>query len=84
MDLPTAAIPETPADTTLRGVKLPGPGTPLGLTKLSSTGGVEMLWLLVLLLLLFAIGGGVFISKFLFVILVVALIVALLGARSTT
>jgi hypothetical protein len=43
----------------------------------------EMIWLIVLVLLLFAIGGGIFLSKFLFVLLVIALIVALLGRRST-
>jgi hypothetical protein len=42
-----------------------------------------MIWLVVLVLLLFAIGGGVFLSKFLFVVLVIALIVAILGRRST-
>ncbi len=42
-----------------------------------------MIWLFVLLLLLFAIGGGIFLSKFLFIVLVVALIVAVLGRRST-
>jgi hypothetical protein len=41
-----------------------------------------MLWFLVFLLLLFAIGGGILVSKFLFVILIVALLVALFGARS--
>jgi hypothetical protein len=41
-----------------------------------------MLWLLVLLLLLFAIGGGIFITKFLFIVLLVALVIALFGARS--
>ena len=38
-----------------------------------------MIWLLVLLL---AVGGGVFLSKFLFIVLVVALFVALFGRRS--
>ena len=41
-----------------------------------------MLWLLVLLLLLFAIGGGISITKFLFIVLLVALVIALFGARS--
>jgi len=41
-----------------------------------------MIWLLVLVLLLFAVGGGIFISKFLFVALIVVLAVALLGRRS--
>ncbi len=40
-----------------------------------------MLWLLVLILAILAIAGGVALSKFLFVLLVVAVIVALLGAR---
>jgi hypothetical protein len=42
-----------------------------------------MIWLLVLVLLLFAVGGGIFLSKFLFIVLIVALAVALLGRRST-
>jgi hypothetical protein len=42
-----------------------------------------MIWLLVLVLLLFAVGGGIFLSKFLFIVLVVALVVAVLGRRST-
>jgi hypothetical protein len=42
-----------------------------------------MIWLLVLVLLLFALGGGIFLSKFLFIVLIVALVVAVLGRRST-
>jgi hypothetical protein len=42
-----------------------------------------MIWLLVLVLLLFAVGGGIFLSKFLFIVLIVALVVAVLGRRST-
>ena len=44
-----------------------------------------LIWLLVLLLVILAIGGGVALSKFLFLILVVALILALFGVfnRST-
>jgi hypothetical protein len=38
--------------------------------------------LLVLVLLLFAVGGGIFLSKFLFIVMVVALVVAVLGRRS--
>jgi hypothetical protein len=41
-----------------------------------------MIWLLVLVLLLFAVGGGIFISKFLFVVLIVVLAVGLLGRRA--
>ncbi len=46
----------------------------------------EMLWLLVLLLVLFAVAGGVAVSKFIFLLLIVAVVLALLGAfnRSTT
>jgi hypothetical protein len=45
-----------------------------------------VIWLLVLLLLLLAIGGGVVVSKLLFLVLVVALALALFGVfnRSTT
>jgi hypothetical protein len=44
-----------------------------------------MLWLLVLLLVLFAIIGGVALSKFVFLLLVVALVVAIVSVatRST-
>jgi hypothetical protein len=44
-----------------------------------------LIWLLVLLLVILAIGGGVALSKFLFLILVIALILALFGIfnRST-
>ena len=44
-----------------------------------------LIWLLVLLLVILAIGGGVALSKFLFLILVVAPILALVGLfnRST-
>ena len=42
-----------------------------------------MIWILVLLLAILAIAGGIAISKFLFILLVIAVIVALLGARST-
>ncbi|HEY5058378.1 MAG TPA: hypothetical protein VII51_05120 [Gaiellaceae bacterium] len=43
-----------------------------------------MIWLLVAILVLFAIGGGILLSKFLFVILIVAVVVALLGRRSAS
>ena len=43
-----------------------------------------MIWLLVLLRLILAIGGGVALSKFLFVLLVVALVLALFGAFGRT
>jgi hypothetical protein len=42
-----------------------------------------MIWLLVLLLLVLAIGGGLLVSKFLFIVLVVALVLALVGTRTT-
>ena len=42
-----------------------------------------MIWILVLILAILAIVGGLALSKFLFILLVVAVIVALLGARST-
>jgi hypothetical protein len=43
-----------------------------------------LIWVLVLLLAIVAIGGGIAISKFLFVLLLLAVIVALFGARSTS
>ena len=42
------------------------------------------LWLIVALLILFAVIGGVAITKFLFLILVIAAIVALFGMFSRT
>ena len=41
-----------------------------------------MLWLLVIILAVLAIGGGVALSKFLFLLLIAALIVALFGVFS--
>jgi hypothetical protein len=48
-----------------------------------NTGGLTLIWILVLILAILAIGGGIAISKFLFILLVLAVIVAVLGARST-
>jgi hypothetical protein len=45
---------------------------------------VVLLWILVALLLLFAIVGGVALSKFLFLVLIVAAIVALIGFFTRT
>jgi hypothetical protein len=45
---------------------------------------VVLLWILVALLLLFAIVGGVALSKFLFLILIVAAVVALIGFFTRT
>ena len=39
-----------------------------------------MLWLIVIILAVLAIGGGVALSKFLFLLLIAALVVALFGA----
>ena len=41
-----------------------------------------MLWLIVLILIILAIAGGLALSKFLFPLLIVAIIVALLARRS--
>lgn len=43
-----------------------------------------LIWVLVALLLLFAIVGGIAISKFLFFVLIVALLLALFGFFSRT
>jgi hypothetical protein len=40
-----------------------------------------MIWLLVAILVLFAIGGGILLSKFLFIVLLIALAIAVLGRR---
>jgi hypothetical protein len=45
---------------------------------------VIILWILVALLLLLAIGGGVAVSKFLFLVLIVAAVVALIGFFART
>jgi hypothetical protein len=45
---------------------------------------VVLIWVLVALLLLFAIVGGIAISKFLFFVLIVALLLALFGFFSRT
>jgi hypothetical protein len=41
-----------------------------------------MLWLLVLALVIFAIAGGVALTKFLWLVLIVALVVAVMAALS--
>jgi hypothetical protein len=41
-----------------------------------------LIWFLVLLIAILAIAGGLALSKFLFILLAVAVIVALFGARS--
>ena len=40
-----------------------------------------MIWLLVAILVLFAIGGGILLSKFLFIVLLIALAIAVFGRR---
>jgi hypothetical protein len=45
---------------------------------------VVLLWVLVALLLLFAIVGGVAISKFLFFVLIVAVLLAVIGLFTRT
>jgi hypothetical protein len=42
-----------------------------------------VIWVLVLVPAILAISGGIAVSKFLFLLLLLALVVALLGARST-
>ncbi len=41
-----------------------------------------MLWLIVLILIVLAIAGGLALSKFLFALLIVAIVVALLARRA--
>ena len=43
-----------------------------------------MLWIALLVLLVIAVVGGIAVSKFLFLVLVVALLVALFARRSTS
>jgi hypothetical protein len=57
-----------------------------GYPMASSIRRCGMIWLLVLLVVLLAVAGGVAVSKFLFFLLLVALVLAILGAfngRST-
>ena len=42
----------------------------------------QVIWVLVLILALLAIGGGIAVSKLLFLVLIVAIVLALLGGRS--
>lgn len=42
-----------------------------------------MLWILVLILVLFAVVGGLALSKFIFLLLLVAIVFALLGSRGS-
>jgi hypothetical protein len=54
------------------------------LTRNSKEADVVLLWVLVALVLLFAIVGGIAISKFLFFILIVAAVLALIGLFTRT
>jgi hypothetical protein len=53
-----------------------------GKPRQPKNGRFTLIWVLVLLLVILAIGGGIAISKFLFILLVLAVIVALVGARA--
>jgi hypothetical protein len=48
----------------------------------ASTGGESVIWLLVIILAVLAIGGGIALTKFLFLLLIAALVLALVGAFS--
>jgi hypothetical protein len=41
-----------------------------------------MLWLLALIILLLALGGGIFLSKFIFLLIIIAVLVALFSRRT--
>ena len=43
-----------------------------------------MIWLFVLLLFVLAVAGGIALSKFIFLLLIVAIVVALVGSRGRT
>ena len=51
-------------------------------SHLREKGALQLIWFLVLLIAIVAIVGGIALSKFLFLVLIVALLVAVLGARS--
>jgi hypothetical protein len=44
---------------------------------------VSPIWLIVLVLLIFAVAGGIAVSKFLFLVLIIVLIVAIVGGRGS-
>jgi hypothetical protein len=48
----------------------------------ASIGGESVIWLLVIILAVLAIGGGIALTKFLFLLLIAALVLALVGAFS--
>jgi hypothetical protein len=48
----------------------------------AKTGGEIVTWLLVIILAVLAIGGGIALTKFLFLLLIAALVLALVGAFS--
>jgi hypothetical protein len=50
----------------------------------ASIGGESVIWLLVIILAVLAIGGGVALTKFLFLLLIAALVLAVVGAFSRT
>lgn len=47
----------------------------------SAVQSLTVIWLLILILLLLALFGGIFVSKLLFIVLLVALVLAVAGAR---
>jgi hypothetical protein len=50
--------------------------------RLRPDGRKNMIWVLALILAIVAIGGGIALSKFLFLVLVAAVLLAILGGRS--
>ena len=71
-----------------RGIDLARQGSTCGFKLLPGDSykeaDVVLLWVLVALLLLFAIVGGVAISKFLFLVLIIAVVLALIGFFTRT
>jgi hypothetical protein len=60
----------------------PSGGVRLTRAEAAQLGRFTLIWILVLLLAIVAIAGGLALSKFLFILLILAVILALLGARS--
>lgn len=50
-------------------------------TTIDNRRGIAVIWFIILLLIVLAVVGGIALSKFLFVLLLVAIVLALLGRR---
>jgi hypothetical protein len=65
-----------------RRIVHPSGGVRLTRAEAAQLGRFTLIWILVLLLAIVAIAGGLALTKFLFILLILAVILALFGARS--